>query len=381
MANPKAQEIFAYTENELIGKNISILMSPSIRTQHDHYLENSTIHAEKVINKARELYGLRKDGHNFPMELNVSPMDIEGEKKFVGILHDITDRKNILEVMTSAKSHELRTPLNVILGFTELLQDDPSAPINEDQRESLDHIFSAGKYLLTLINEILDLSKIESKQIDIKLEPIDIIQAITQATDLMTPQANNAHIKFITHLPEFEPLFVIADQSRLNQVINNLLTNAIKYNRPEGSVTIDLSEMNNQVRISVTDTGLGIPDEMLPKLFEPFNRLGAEQRDIEGTGIGLTITKMLIEMMNGRIGLDSHSDKGCTFWIELEKIDHGNPPSMIVETNSPQLPINKQEQIFKILYIEDNSANRLLIKKLISRKARFSYSEYYSFRY
>ncbi len=392
MANPKAQAIFAYTEEELIGKNVSILMPHSARAEHDHYLKHSVIHAKKVINKARELYGLRKDGSQFPMELNVAPMDIGHEKKFVGILHDITDRKNILETMRLAKqeaeqanqaksqflssmSHELRTPLNAILGFTQLLQEDTVDTVNEDQRESLDHIFLAGTHLLTLINEILDLSKIESKQVDINLEPIDIIQVVSQVTNLISPQADKAQIKMITHLPKSEKLFVIADSSRIIQVINNLLTNAIKYNRSEGTVTIHFTEKDKRVRLSVTDTGLGIPEEMIPQVFEPFHRLGAEQKDIEGTGIGLTITKMLIEMMKGTIGLDNHIGEGCTFWIELEKINVDDKLSAPIVVNSAQSIINPQEQIFKVLYIEDNSANRLLIKKLISRKAQFSYHE------
>jgi len=390
MINPKAQEIFAYEPGELEGQNISILMPNAMRHQHDQYLKQTEIHAPKIINKARELQGIRKGGNIFPMELNVSPMSINGVKKFVGILHDITERKNTLEALTHAKleaeeanlakskflssmSHELRTPLNAVLGFSQLLQEDKEAPLNEDQQDSVDHIYTAGLHLLNLIDEVLDLSKIESGKVDIKLEPINLVKLLKHSLDSIAPQRLRAQINLDQRLPDEQNIFVQADATRLNQVLSNLLTNAIKYNQEQGVISIYLTQNRNKVKIFVQDTGLGIPEELMEDLFTPFNRLGATNSEIEGTGIGLTITKMLVEMMGGRIGVDSQMGKGCTFWIEL------NQANIMLDNNtsppSSQKQLTPDQQTIDILYIEDNTANRLLMKKIIKSQSRYTYNE------
>ncbi|NOQ76382.1 MAG: response regulator [Methylococcaceae bacterium] len=390
MVNPKAQEIFAYAADELEGQNVSILMPSAMRLQHDQYLKQSEIHAPKIINKARELQGIRKDGSVFPMELNVSPMSINGIKKYVGILHDITERKNALEAITNAKleaeeanqakskflssmSHELRTPLNAVLGFAQLLQEDKEAPLNEDQQDSLDHIYTAGLHLLHLIDEVLDLSKIESGKVDIRLEPVNLIKLLKHSLDSIAPHRQRAQIELDQQLPDEQNIFVQADSSRLNQVISNLLTNAIKYNKKQGVISVFLTEDKDKIRIFVKDTGLGIPEEMMEGLFTPFNRLGAAHSEIEGTGIGLTITKMLTEMMGGSIGVDSTEGKGCTFWVELNRADFNTVYSS--QSPSTQKTIPPEKTSIDILYIEDNRANRLLMKKIIGSYSQFKYSE------
>lgn len=392
MANPKALEIFAYTAEELEGKNISTLMPKAMRSQHDQYLKHSEIHAPKIINKARELQGLRKDGSVFPMELNVSPMTLNGVKKYIGVLHDITSRKNTLAAITAAKheaenankaksqflssmSHELRTPLNAVLGFTQLLQEDQDAPLNEDQNDSLGHIYSAGQHLLNLIDEVLDLSKIESGKINIAHDSINLIKLLKQSLELISPQARRSQITLVNKCPAEESVFVLADTFRLNQVFSNLLTNAIKYNQIHGSISVWLSQNNNKVRIYVKDTGGGIPDEMMKDLFIPFNRLGAEQSGIEGTGIGLTISKMLVEMMGGTIGVENIYGKGCTFWVELDRAEI-NDVTKTTEALSIH-PEHKQQKTpsIALLYIEDNPANRLLMKKIINTHTDFNYVE------
>jgi len=390
MANPKSLEIFGYDASELVGQNVSVLMPESLRPQHDQYLQEPEIHAAKIINKARESQGTRKDGSDFPMELNISPMYIAGVKKFVGMLHDITDRKNAIEIITNAKleaehankaksqflssmSHELRTPLNAVLGFTQLLQEDKVSPLNEDQQDSLSHVYTAGLHLLNLIDEVLDLSKIENSDIEVKFEPINLIALLDQSLQSITPQLKRAQLSLEKDLPEDQNIFVKADVFRLNQVFSNLLTNAIKYNNENGVVSVFLSSTEKKVRIHVKDTGLGIPENMMKDLFKPFNRLGAAHSGIEGTGIGLTITKMLVEMMGGSIGVDNIPGKGCTFWIELEKTD-GTDKAV----NEPLVNdiMNKLDTpSISILYIEDNPANCLLMKKIISSQTNFQYSE------
>jgi len=391
MANPKAYQIFAYDEGELEGQNIALLMPEDARDTHEHYLSDLDAHTAKIINKAREVTGSRKDGSHFPMELNIAPMSINGERKFVGILHDITERKNTLETITNAKlaaeaankakssflssmSHELRTPLNAVLGFSQLLEADDEAPLNTDQLESVHHIHSSGTHLLNLIDEVLDLAKIESTQVDIKLARVNLIALLNESISSITPQLSKANISLNIEIPEQQTIFVQADPLRLTQVMFNFLTNAIKYNRKQGSISVYLSQSNNKVRISVKDSGLGIPESMMDKLFVPFNRLGAEQSDIEGTGIGLTITKMLIEMMGGTIGVENAPGEGCTFWVELdEQQDLAEKPLLApqaTEESSPQEHAN-----IKLLYIEDNAINRLLIKKIIRSKTNLQYHE------
>ncbi|NOR72101.1 MAG: response regulator [Methylomarinum sp.] len=391
MANPKALEIFAYKAEELEGQNISALMPKQLASQHDRYLKYSDIHAPKIINKARELQGMRKDGSIFPMELNVSPMTINGIKKYVGILHDITERKNALEAITAAKkaaenankaksqflssmSHELRTPLNVILGFTQLVLEDKEAPLNADQTESLEHIYSSGEHLLGLINEILDLSKIESGNVNINSEPINLIQLIKQTLESISPQAKKAHITITHQLPIEENIIVTADPLRVNQILCNLLSNSIKYNQDQGSVSIWLSQHDDKVRFFVKNTGQGIPDDKLKDLFTPFNRLGADKSGIEGSGIGLTITKMLVEMMGGTIGVENTYGSGCSFWVEFKQTRTLDTKKTILSSASHSKP-QEQNSNINILYIEDNISNRLLMKKTINSYTNFQFSE------
>jgi len=390
MANPKAYQIFAYVEGELEGQSVSLLMPKAMRSAHDQYLNKSEIHTPKIINKARELLGLRKDGSNFPMELNISPMSLNGEKKFVGILHDITERNNALKAITNAKlaaeeankakssflssmSHELRTPLNAVIGFSQLLQVDDEAPLNANQQESVEHIYSAGQHLLNLINEVLDLAKIESNQVNLSLSNINLISTMKHCLSSISPQITAANLTLEHKLPELEDIFIHADESRLIQIMSNLLTNAIKYNRKQGHISVYLAQENNKVRIFVKDTGLGIPESMMKDLFIPFNRLGAEQSDIEGTGIGLTITKTLVEMMNGKIGIDNQPGVGCTFWVEfLQTGMSDSTQTTDTQLKAAQMP--EQSEV-KILYIEDNKINRLLMKKIINTKTDFQYHE------
>jgi len=385
MANPKALEISAYSVDELIGQNISILMPESVKHQ-------SEIFAPIIINKAREIQGARKDGSHFPMELNVSPMSIGGKKKFVGILHDITERKNALETITLAKweaeqankakssflssmSHELRTPLNAVLGFSQLLQEDQENPLNDDQSDSLDHIYTAGRHLLNLIDEVLDLSKIESGNVNINIESVNLTTLITQTLKSISPQLTKYQINLENQIPNEQEFFVTADSFRLNQVLSNLLSNAIKYNKKQGIVSVFLSTNENKIRIHIKDTGLGIPEDMMKDLFTPFNRLGAAQSEIEGTGIGLTITKMLIEMMGGSIGVNNIPGKGCTFWVELELEQASIPNNEVKNSAAHQKTDTPLTSARSILYIEDNATNRLLMKKIISSRSSFQYSE------
>jgi signal transduction histidine kinase len=205
--------------------------------------------------------------------------------------------------------------MNAILGFAQILEYDET--LNADQLDSVSEIHKGGKHLLHLINEVLDLAKIESGQVEMSLEQVEVLPIIKECLNLVTGLGAKRNIH-ISHAV-INNVTVLSDRTRLKQVLLNLLSNAIKYNREGGTVVIEAQNTGaDKVRISVTDTGLGIPSEKLAELFQPFNRLNAENSGIEGTGIGLTITKRIVEMMGGTIGVESKVGAGSTFWIELQ---------------------------------------------------------------
>lgn len=218
----------------------------------------------------------------------------------------------------SSMSHELRTPLNAILGFAQLLKMDD---LNPQQTQNLEEIHIAGDHLLSLINEVLDLSKVESGEIALKLEPILIQPCIDQCVSMVTPLANDHDISL--NLDKTTENWIInADDKRVKQVFLNLLSNAIKYNREAGTVTVTCHLVaDNFVRVSVTDTGLGIAKKKYDEVFTPFHRLGWEAGMVEGTGIGLFFSKKLLESMGGKIGFDSVQDVGSTFWCDLPLVE------------------------------------------------------------
>ena len=274
----------------------------------------------------------------------------------------------------ASMSHELRTPLNAIIGFTDLLLTDPgrSAAEQDPQREFVGHVNKAGWHLLALINDILDLSKIEAGKVNIEETAVEIGKLITQTIVLNESNASKDGISIKNNVAADGSWFTQGDNVRLKQVLINLLSNAIKYNRPGGQVTVSIEKRpNSKLRITVADTGMGIPPEKMKLLFKPFSRLGAEFGKIEGHGIGLALTKKLVEYMGGEIGVKSTVGEGSEFWVEFLEM-----PS---ETTKPANARNKTEVLSdldarlaaltgkKILYIEDNPVNRLLMINILSR--------------
>jgi signal transduction histidine kinase len=228
----------------------------------------------------------------------------------------------------AAMSHELRTPLNAVLGFAQLLQSYSDNPLTEEQQDYIGHILTGGNHVLTLVNEVLDLSKIESGRMDLSMQQVQPIKIIDEAVAMAQPLAEQRGVSWKMDFHGVSDQTVSADPDRLKQVLLNLLSNAVKYNRDAGSVTIAVALADNdRIRMSVTDTGMGIPAEDHAGVFEPFSRLGMEGSTIEGTGIGLTISRELVESMGGKMDFASTVGQGTTFWLEFP-IDHtGSPPA------------------------------------------------------
>lgn len=268
----------------------------------------------------------------------------------------------------SSMSHELRSPLNAILGFAQLMESDAPPP-TPAQIESINQILQAGWHLLKLINEILDLARIESGKLSISLESVALGEVLNECRGMIEGQAGKRGI--CVQFPEFdEPVFVHADRTRLSQILINLLTNAIKYNRDQGEVEVTCEVLDaERVRVSVEDTGEGLPPEKLAQLFQPFNRLGQEAGSEEGTGIGLVVAKQLSELMGGTIGVESTVGEGSVFWFELNsalevKLDDGPHEE---ETADPPRDAPKTRDRL-LLYVEDNPANLKLVAQIISRR-------------
>ncbi|MDW5419135.1 PAS domain S-box protein [Iodobacter sp. CM08] len=354
--------------------------------------------ASRGIEDIYELTYIRKDGSRFPAAVSVTALR-DVKEMIIGYLligTDNTARKLVeaeralldqalqlknteLERATavaekanlaksdflSSMSHELRTPLNAILGFAQLLESGSPEP-TPSQTRSIDQILKAGWYLLELINEILDLALIESGKLSLSMEPILLTDVMRECETMIEPQAKGRDISVVFPSANL-PYFVYADQTRLKQVLINLLSNAIKYNKEGGSVAVECTlSLPNSIRISVRDTGAGLTPEQLSQLFQSFNRLGQEA-NVEGTGIGLIVSKRLVELMGGVIGVESHFGEGSTFWLELNL---ASEPLLIAPMAEPTIvvPPSLQGASYTMLYVEDNPANLMLVESLIMRR-------------
>ncbi len=343
--------------------------------------------ASRGIEDIYELTYICKDGSRFPAIVSITALrdDYDTIIGYLLIGTDNSVRKQVETELNSALqaaeranqaksdflsnvSHELRTPLGAILGFAQLIESGTPAP-TPAQKRSVDQIMKAGWYLLELINEILDLALIESGRLSLSLEPVSLEEVFSECQSMIEPQA--ARREVAVQFPVF-PLrcMVLADRVRLKQVLVNLLSNAVKYNRPAGRVDV-LCEPGEagRLRIGVQDTGLGLSAGQLAQLFQPFNRLGQEHGSEQGTGIGLVMTRRLVQLMGGTIGVESREGEGCRFWIEIgtatvpehvlwavPRPGHGTPaPEPAAATR-------------KVLYVEDNPANLMLVEELLARR-------------
>jgi protein-histidine pros-kinase len=515
--NATAEQIFGYSADEVIGKNIDLLMPEPYKSEHDGYLQRYHETGDaKVIGLKREVWGLRKDGSVFPLELAINEYYLGNHRTYTGIVRDITEkkqaqwalerltrqnelilksvgdgvlgvnmegeiifynasalkmtrfkeedlagkslhevlslipekdsasgqdyplyqvfkdgltqskydevfwkkdgsallaeyicapvyeeekivgavitfrdilrRKRAEEALVNAKeeaeranraksdflsrmSHELRTPLNSILGFAQILEMDTLDSLTERQRPWVGQVRKAGDHLLELINEILDLARIESGKMTVSLENVDVVSLLKEVLALIVPLSNERKIK-VVNMISIPSLMIYADRIRLKQVLLNLLSNAVKYNIEKGMIAIFYRKtLEGKIRISVEDSGIGFSEDQIKDLFEPFSRLDTLNSEVQGTGIGLTITRRLIEQMRGEIFVDSTPGKGSCFTLELPEGvplegDNGQHDSGI------ELPPESldPESKYTILYIEDNPDNLILVRQVLKTR-------------
>jgi PAS domain S-box-containing protein len=357
--------------------------------------------AARGIEDIYELTYIRKDGSRFPAVVSVTALRDEN-KSIIGYLligtdntarkaaevertrldqvlrdknvelesaRQVADKANLAKSeFLSGMSHELRSPLNAILGFAQLMESGSPLP-TPAQKASIDQILRAGWYLLELINEVLDLALIESGRASLSVEPILLSDVLDDCQTMIEPTALNKNIHL--HFPMLRAhCFVAADRTRLKQVVINLLSNAIKYNREGGRVDVTCSERPLQrLRISVQDTGEGLSDRDISQLFQPFNRLGKENSTEEGTGIGLVVSKRLVEQMGGCVGVNSTVGMGSVFWIELALAGSPQVHDDMVDLPVPVFkPTTDGVAVRTLLYVEDNRANMELVEQLIARR-------------
>ncbi|MBF0274838.1 MAG: response regulator [Nitrospinae bacterium] len=334
----------------------------------------------KIVNldgKERYVYQrgkIERDQNNAPVFMNAIIQDITQRKESEKAL---TKAKNEAEAANKAKSeflasmsHELRTPLNAILGFAQLLESDPDCPLTEEQNSAVIHIIKGGEHLLSLINEVLDLAKIEAGKLSISIEDFNPVEVVESAISFVESMAKKHDVTIhnkISVKDSTEFSLISADRGRFKQIVINLLSNAIKYNRKGGEVSIECLIEKEYARFSVIDTGMGIPDSLQSNIFQPFNRLGAECGDIEGTGIGLVITKKLVELMNGKIAFTSKKGMGTTFWFEVPLGKNITINDEMVNENLKTDNVQNENGIKTLLYVEDNPANMILMEKIIKR--------------
>jgi PAS domain S-box-containing protein len=388
--NAEAERVFGWSREEALGRLAADTIVPERhRAAHVRGLEHYRATGEgPLLGRLIEIEALRKDGSEFPVELTISPMRVDSTVVFNAFLRDVTERKRAEEALQAARgeaegareqaelanrakseflarmSHELRTPLNAILGFAQLLEIDD---LGAEQSESVQQILRAGRHLLQLIDEVLDVARIEQGSLSLSIEPVHVREVVREALDLVQPLAASANIRIRAEVSQFDG-HALADRQRLKQVLMNMLSNAIKYNREGGDVTVSCGAApGGLVRIEVADTGPGIPAEMMDRLFLPFERLGAERTSVEGTGIGLSISKRLVELMGGEIGAESQIGRGSTFWVELEPAESPEERAEPAAESTPEVPVGSDGER-TVLYVEDNLSNLRLVERILARR-------------
>jgi PAS domain S-box-containing protein len=331
--NEQATRLFGLAAMQALGQPVELLLPHEQRNVHVAHRGRFLRHPQRrTMGSGLELFGVRANGDRFPVEVSLSPLEISGHDYIVSAIRDLTDRKRYEDALRAAQaaerasaakteflsrmSHELRTPLNAVLGFAQVLQLDARAPLAPQHAQQVHQIEQAGRHLLAMINDLLDVSRIEAGTLDLRLEPVSVDDVMDEVLALAGAMALEAGVTVERPIQPAR-VEVRADRVRLRQVLLNLLSNAVKYNRPGGSVVLSAERPGDQVALRVRDTGAGLSADQVAQLFQPFNRLGAERLGIEGTGIGLVISRRLVESMGGALDVASEPGVGTVFTLHL----------------------------------------------------------------
>jgi len=363
-------------------ETLKFIIKESILKKENYEIEHRVIWPDGSIHWLKESGSVMQDENNEPRHMLGVVQCLDAPKRFekelADAMHRAEDANKAKSEFLSLMSHELRTPLNAIMGFSQLLQIDEE-DLSDGQEDHVNEITKASEHLLLLINEVLDLARIEAGRIELSMENVAFYHVLKEAIHLMVPLSIKKGIEILIvnegksineDLLQINKVNVFSDNTRLKQVLLNLLSNALKYNRRDGKITIDCKVVSEKVfRIEITDTGEGLSKEQQEHLFKPFVRISNNQDEMEGTGIGLVITKKLIELMDGSIGCTSTVGSGSTFWLEIPL---GQDEQCHKEINDEILlsaPLAKKKKpTQKILYIEDNPANLRLVTQILSHR-------------
>jgi len=379
--NRAGEDLLGTRREELIGRSDHDLF-PAHEATAFVQKDREVLASGQVVDIAEEPLDTLGQGTRFLHTRKIAIRDSRGRPRYLlGISEDITARKLAEEAAEAARaaaeranqakseflsrmSHELRTPLNAVIGFAQLLELDEMEP---QHHEGVEQILKAGRHLLELINEVLDISRIESGTMSFSLEPVHLGSVLAESLSLIRPMADDADVRLRADPSELEDLYVRADQQRLKQVLINLLSNGVKYNRSGGEISVMCDELPaGRVVIAVTDTGQGMSAAQLQRLFDPFDRLGADVTGIDGTGLGLSLSKGLVEAMSGTISAESEPHVGTTMRVEL---DRASPPQANPTDRNGAAARSEAGPLARrtILYIEDNLSNVRLVENVLGR--------------
>ncbi len=372
VVNPAFCRLLGYAREEILSMSI-----PDFEALEDH--EKVAEHLEKIDKTGHDVFDTKhrcKNGEIKDVEISANIVELAGEKMFYAFVRDISARvENERELIAardeaqranyakseflSRMSHELRTPMNAILGFSQILR---LQELTSSQMDFIDEIITAANHLLVLIDELLDLSRIEAGNMALAIEAVDVKNVLQQAVKIIQPIITEREIELRSECQQ--SMLMLADRTRLLQIFVNLLSNAAKYNKPQGKIRIEcLSVDEYMLRVCITDTGIGIATDNIDKLFQSFERLGAEKAGIDGTGVGLALSQQLAQLMGGNLGVSSTQGEGSTFWCDMPLARYTNQarPGEQTASENPQ-PRVKDKQM--VLYIEDNPANLRVVESL-----------------